>query len=153
MLEHDFDESLGYWTCMTSNALEKAMNEELAAHRITYQQWQVLAWLALEGGELAQSELTDRLKIEPPTLAGILDRMERADWVMRETDPLDRRRKIVRPTPAVEPVWKRMVACLKRVRARAFRGLTASQIRKARLIMATVLSNLDAHVPIRERAK
>src|SRR5688500_4323731 len=57
VLEHDFEESLGYWTYMTSNALEKAMNEELAAHGITYQQWQVLAWLSLEGGELTQSTL------------------------------------------------------------------------------------------------
>ena len=153
MLEHDFEESLGYWTYMTSNALEKAMNEELAAHGITYQQWQVLAWLSLEGGELTQSTLVERLKIEPPTLAGILDRMERDGWVQRATDPDDRRKKIVRPTPAVEPVWKRMVACAKQVRARAFRGLTAGTVRRTREVLATVLRNLGSQAARREKAK
>lgn len=152
MLEHDFEESLGYWAYMTSNALEKAMNEELASHGITYSQWQVLAWIALEGGQLAQSELGDRLKIEPPTLAGILERMERAGWVCRETDPNDRRKKIVRPTCSVEPVWKRMVTCLKRVRARAFDGLSLEQVRQARSVLAKVLSNLNSPVSIREKA-
>ena len=152
MLEQDFEESLGYWTYMTSNALEKAMNEELAAHGITYQQWQVLAWIALKEGELAQKELADKLKIVPATLAGILDRMERDGWVCRETDPNDRRKKIVRPTPAVEPVWKRMVACLKRVRTRAYRGLNADQVQYARSVLAVVLSNLGTPIPIREKA-
>jgi MarR family transcriptional regulator, transcriptional regulator for hemolysin len=151
LLEHDFEESLGYWTYMTSNALEKAMNEELAAHGITFQQWQVLAWIALEGGELAQSDLADRLKIEPPTLAGILERMERDGWVRRETDPDDRRRKIVRPTPAVEPVWKQMVTCAKQVRARAFRGLSAETIRQTRQVLATVLENLSSEAIRREK--
>jgi len=153
LLEHDFEESLGYWTCMASNALEKAMNEELAAHRITYQQWQVLAWLALAGGELAQSDLADRLQIEPPTLAGILDRMERSGWVIRATDPLDRRKKIVRPTPSVEPVWKRMVSCARQVRARAFRGLSAETIRRTRQVLTRVLKNLSSEAIQREKAK
>jgi MarR family transcriptional regulator for hemolysin len=151
VLEHDFEESLGYWAYMTSNALEKAMNEELATHGITFQQWQVLAWISLEGGELAQSDLADRLKIEPPTLAGILERMERDGWVRRATDPDDRRKKIVRPTPAVEPVWKRMVACAKQVRARAFRGLSAESIRQTREALATVLKNLSSDACRREK--
>jgi len=153
VLDHDFEESLGYWTCMTAHALEKAMNEELAAHGITYQQWQVLAWLSLKGGTLTQGELIERLKIEPPTLAGILERMERAGWVSRETDPEDRRKKIVRPTPAVEPVWKRMVACAKQVRAQAFKGLSEATVRQTREVLETVLNNLNVEATRREKAK
>ena len=55
MLEHDFEDSLGYWTCRTAHAMERAMNEELAAHGITFQQWQVLAWTALEGANAKSS--------------------------------------------------------------------------------------------------
>ncbi|MCE9533009.1 MAG: MarR family transcriptional regulator [Planctomycetes bacterium] len=152
MLDHDFKESLGYWTCQTAHALEKAMNEELAAHGITYQQWQVLAWLSLAGGEMTQGDLIERLKIEPPTLAGILERMERSGWVVRETDPEDRRKKIVRPTPAVEPVWKRMVTCAKQVRARAFRGLDEATVRQTREVLATVLENLSSDAARREKS-
>ena len=152
VLDHDFKESLGYWTCITAHALEKAMNEELAAHGITYQQWQVLAWLSIEGGTMTQSALVERLKIEPPTLAGILERMERDGWIIREADSQDRRKKIVRPTPAVEPVWKRMVGCLQRVRARAFRGLQASQVDQTCDALRTVLKNLNSPAPVREKS-
>ncbi len=152
MLDQDFEQSLGYWACLVAHALEKAMNEELAAHSITYQQWQVLAWLSLEGGELSQSALVERLKIEPPTLAGILDRMERAGWVVREADSADRRKKIVRATEAVEPMWKRMLSCLHRVRGRAFRGLTGDAIRQTREVLATVLKNLTSQAIRGEKA-
>jgi len=97
--------------------------------------------------------LIERLKIEPPTLAGILERMERAGWVSRETDPEDRRKKIVRPTPAVEPVWKRMVACAKQVRAQAFKGLSEATVRQTREVLETVLNNLNVEATRREKAK
>src|SRR5215475_9525250 len=75
VLEHDFKENLGYWVGMASRAFERALNEELAPHGITLRQCQVLGWLALEK-ELTLSQLADRLRIEPPTLVRILDRME-----------------------------------------------------------------------------
>jgi MarR family transcriptional regulator, transcriptional regulator for hemolysin len=150
VLEYDFEESIGYWTCLTARALEQAMNEELAAHGITYQQWQVLAWIALEG-DLTQSQLAERLRVEPPTMAGILDRMERSEWICRETDPEDRRRKIVRPMPRVRPVWDRMIACARRIRARATDGLTAAEVARTREALAKILHNLHADEPRKEK--
>ena len=82
MLDYDFQNSIGYWLCMASHAYERAMNEELTAHGITFRQCQVLAWLALEG-EQSQTELATRMNIEPPTLVRVLDRMERDGLVSR----------------------------------------------------------------------
>lgn len=82
MLEHDFEESVVCFMGRTARAFEKAINEELLPLGITFQQWQILAELALEG-ELYQFQLADRLQIQPPTLVGILDRMERDGWISR----------------------------------------------------------------------
>ena len=150
MLEHDFEDSLGYWTCLTAHAMERAMNDELAAHGITFQQWQVLAWTALEG-DLTQTQLAEKLRVEPPTLAGILDRMERDGWVRREPDAEDRRRKIVRPMPRVEPVWAKMIACARRVRARAMQGLSSTDIERTRDVLNKVLDNLNVRAPRKEK--
>jgi MarR family transcriptional regulator, transcriptional regulator for hemolysin len=150
VLEYDFEEGIGYWACLAARALEQAMNEELAAHGITYQQWQVLAWIALDG-EPTQTQLAERLRVEPPTLAGILDRMERNGWVTREADAEDRRRKIVRPTPQVRPVWDKMVACAHRVRARATAGLSTAEIARTRAALSKVLENLHAAEPRRAK--
>jgi MarR family transcriptional regulator for hemolysin len=75
VLEYDFESSIGYWIFMTSQAMERALNEELAPLGITHRQFQVLAWLACVG-VLSQAELAERMKVEAPTLAGILERME-----------------------------------------------------------------------------
>lgn len=142
MLEYDFEESIGYWICMTARAMEQAVNDELAPQGITYRQFQVLAWLALEGG-LSQIELADRLRIEAPTLVGILDRMEREQWIRREADPKDRRRKIIKPTPRVQPVWEKMTACARRVRGRAGIGISPEELELVKRVLAKVQNNLN----------
>lgn len=142
MLHHDFEQSIGYWSCLTSRALERSMNEELAPHGITYPQCQVLCWLALEG-ELSQSQLADRMRVEPPTLAGILDRMERDGWISREAAPHDRRRKIVRPAARVQPIWDTIMACIRRVRARATHGIDPDEVERARLVLVAISQNLN----------
>ena len=152
MLQYDFEESVGYWVVMTAHVLQRALNEELALHGITFRQWQVLAWLALEG-ELAQSELAERMDIEPPTLVGVLDRMERDGWISRNECPTDRRKKLVRPTERVEPVWSKMVACARKVRAQAVRGMDDSQVTQLKELLSAMQRNLRAESLVRETVR
>lgn len=147
MLRYEFDDSVGYWICMTSHVMRRALDEELAREEITFRQWEVLAWLALEG-ELSQAELADRLGIEAPTLAGILARMERGGWLERYPCPQDARKKRIRPTKKVEPVWNRMVQCCRRVRERAIAGLSAEELAQLKGICEKVRGNLaDPEAP------
>jgi MarR family transcriptional regulator, transcriptional regulator for hemolysin len=122
----DFETSLGYWLTVTTQAIHRALNDELAPTGITYRQSQVIGWLKLEG-ELPVGELAARMTIEPPTLVGILDRMERMGWIVRDECASDRRRKLIRLTAAAEPVWEQIVECCLRVRRTATAGLTSDQ--------------------------
>ena len=47
-------------------------------------------------GPLSPSALTRRAGLHPATITGILDRLERGSWVVREREPTDRRAVIVR---------------------------------------------------------
>jgi MarR family transcriptional regulator for hemolysin len=142
VLDYDFENSVGFWICQSSHALQRAFNEELAPQGITWRQCQVLGCLALEG-PLSQTDLADRMRIEPPTLVGILDRMERDGWIRRDGDKRDRRRKLVHPQPAAKPVWSKIVSCAKRVRAKATRGMSASQLSELKKLLNIVQSNLQ----------
>ena len=141
MLQYDFEQSITYWVILTSQALERALNAELAPHGITGPQMKVLAWISLDG-ELSQTELADRVGVEPPTLAGILDRMERAGWITRVPSAEDRRKKIVRPTPRVEPIWSQMVSCALAVRSRAVRDIPPNELHCTMRTLAKILDNL-----------
>ncbi len=143
LLAHDFESYVGYWICMASRAFERAMNEELAPSGITYRQCQVLAWLAIDGN-LSQTDLAERMRIEPPTLVGILDRMEREGWVRRESDASDRRKKLIAPLPKALPVWSKIVACSDKVRARGNQGVTPAEQELLKDILRRIIENLPS---------
>lgn len=149
VLEYDFENSVGYWVCQASHALQRAFNEELAPEGVTYRQAQVLGCLALEG-RLSQTDLAERMGIEPPTLVGIIDRMEQGGWIRRDGDKTDRRRKYIEPTPAARPVWAKIVAVAKRVRSRAARGLSRSELAQLKRLLAVVQENLQQDVEQRD---
>lgn len=47
-------------------------------------------------GPLSPSALARRAGLHPATMTGILDRLERGGWVVRERDPADRRSVVVK---------------------------------------------------------
>jgi MarR family transcriptional regulator, transcriptional regulator for hemolysin len=141
VLQHDFEQSIGYWLTLTTQAYHRALMEELAPHGITYRQSMVLGWLALEG-ELSQTELAAKMMVEPPTLVGILDRMERDGWITRHNCPNDRRKNLIRANPPAEPVWERILACGMRVRAQATAGLSERQLESLKKLLRRVQQNL-----------
>jgi DNA-binding MarR family transcriptional regulator len=48
-------------------------------------------------GPLSPSALARRAGLHPATMTGILDRLERDGWIVRERDPADRRGVLVQP--------------------------------------------------------
>lgn len=144
-MQYDFENSVGYWVTMTAHSLRRSLDTELAREKITLRQWEVLAWIALEG-ELSQAELSEKLGIEAPTLAGILSRMERDGWLIRFGCPQDRRKKRIKATEKAEAVWHRMVECCYRVREQATSGISQAELDQFKQTCETIRTNLDARV-------
>jgi MarR family transcriptional regulator, transcriptional regulator for hemolysin len=142
VLEYDFENSVGYWVCQASHALQRAFNEELVPQGVTFRQAQVLGCLAMET-RLSQTDLAERMGIEPPTLVGILDRMERDGWIRRMSDKADRRKKLVEATASAAPAWKKITAAAHRVRARATRGMSGPQLTQLKKLLSLVQRNLQ----------
>jgi MarR family transcriptional regulator for hemolysin len=143
VLQYDFEESVGCWLTMATQAYHRAVSDELEPHGITYRQSLVLGWLALEGA-LSQTELAGKMMVEPPTLVGILDRMERDGWIVRQNCPADRRKNLIRATSAAEPAWEKIVECAGRVRARATGGLSDRQLATLKKLLARINDNLKS---------
>ena len=142
VFQYDFESSIGYWIAITSHCYQQTLNDELAPYGITFRQFQVLAWLAYDG-ELSQTELARRMMVEPPTLVGILDRMQREGWIERRSCSLDRRRKQVALRPGAAPVWSKVVSCLTQIRRQATKGMSPQEVATLKNLLAKVQSNLD----------
>jgi DNA-binding MarR family transcriptional regulator len=52
--------------------------------------------LVTRHGPLSPSELARRAGLHPATMTGVLDRLERAGWIVRDRDPADRRGVLIR---------------------------------------------------------
>lgn len=50
-------------------------------------------------GPFSPGALAQRAGLHPATMTGVIDRLERDGWVMRERDPADRRAVLVRALP------------------------------------------------------
>lgn len=143
MLHFDFQTSVGYWLCTSAHAMQRALNEQLAPLGVTFRQWQVLAWLAIEGS-LAQSELAERMQIEPATLVTVLDRMEQHSWIVRAPCPGDRRKKLVRATEKAEPIWEESIACAQRTRDEAIKDFSPQEREQLFDYLQRIQGNLSA---------
>ena len=142
MLEYDWESSVGHWVCKTSHALKRALSACLADEGMTFRQWEVLAWLSVNG-DLSQAELADCMNIEPHTLAGVLRRMERDGWLERRCSPTDRRRNTIHPTDKAEEAWLRAVQCCQQVRSQAVSGLSREEIDQFKATCEKIRNNLS----------
>jgi MarR family transcriptional regulator, transcriptional regulator for hemolysin len=141
MVQYDFEESVGYWLTIAHQAYHREFSARLGPHGITYRQAQVLGWLASEG-KLTQAELAVRMFIEPPSLVGVLDRMEQNGWIAREPCCQDRRKKWIVLQPAVEPVWQQLAECARQLRAEAVQGFSAAEIATLRRLLSRLKKNM-----------
>jgi MarR family transcriptional regulator for hemolysin len=70
-----------------------------------------------------QAVLADLMYVEPMTLVGYLDALQKAGLIRRLPDPKDKRAKLIALTPAADPVLERIGTALKSVRSQALESI------------------------------
>lgn len=75
---------------------------------VTEQQWRVIRVLS-DRGELEIGQIAEAACIPGPSLTGVLERMERDDWVRRFRISTDQRKVIVELTPKAKRLVQRML--------------------------------------------
>ncbi len=70
--------------------MQRGLVSVLAKHDVTLPQFDVLATLKFGEG-VTQQELAERLLVTKGNVCGLLDRLERLEWVQRRPDPKDGR--------------------------------------------------------------
>lgn len=91
---------------------------------------------------LRQAAIADVMSVEPMTLVGNLDALERAGLVTRTVDPTDRRAKLVTLTDAADPVLERIEKVIMDVRADALAGLTEDECKALETMLSKLRGNL-----------
>lgn len=91
---------------------------------------------------LRQTALADRMNVEPMTLVGYLDALERAELIVRQADPADRRAKLIVLTEEADPVLDKIGAVMKDLREEVLFGLSEDQRKLLEGLLGTLKDNL-----------
>ena len=142
--EYDVAQDIGFALTQAARAYQQAMNAELAPYGVTVRQSQVVGWFR-KNGDLSHCQLARFLRIDPATLAGVMERMERDGLILRIVDRSDRRRKLIRLNHHAEELGETVVECSARVCARAVQGLSPQEIDALRRLLKRILQNLGEH--------
>ena len=85
----------------TTSCLKKRADEFFRPHNLTDVQFNTLMLLAHQSGQeegLSQARLSDMMLVNRANITALIDRMEKADLVVRTADASDRRYNIVKLT-------------------------------------------------------
>jgi DNA-binding MarR family transcriptional regulator len=89
-LDNPLDNSLGFRMAVAARSMKRSLEIKLNEYGITSSQYTVLEVLWKHNG-LSLSDLGKLLYFDNPTITGIIDRMEEANFVRRRRDKNNRR--------------------------------------------------------------
>ncbi len=122
--------------------LRYRMDELIAEHGLTGVQLGLLNRLAHTDG-LVQADLGRRMAIEPATLTGIVQRLEREGWVRRACDPDNRRLQRVWLTEKARQELPELQRLQTRHRRRALAGLSPADLVRLEELLDRIEGNLS----------
>jgi len=89
-----------------------------------------------------QAMLADRMYVEPMTLVGYLDTLEKAGLIRRCPDPNDKRAKLIELTPEANPLLERIGVALQTVRSKALEDVVPEDRKTLELLLQTMKDSL-----------
>lgn len=134
-------DSLGFQCALTFKCFTRALAKRLKGSGISPVQFIALAHLVAMG-PMRQSELAEYLSIAPPSVVRLIDRMKRDGWVVRRSDPDDRRVWQVVPTDIAAAAWEKLSAHAQAIVDAAYRDIDPEEITLTRRVLERLRANL-----------
>jgi DNA-binding MarR family transcriptional regulator len=131
----------------TFGLVERVMQPYFARFGISGSQWGVLRNLhraeqhGLPG--LRLSELSDRLLIRPPSVTGLVDRLERAGLAQRDAAPTDLRAKLLTLTRKGRLLVDKVLKLHEKQMATVLTGLTGAEQRELHRLLTVWRKHLE----------
>ncbi|AEF94988.1 transcriptional regulator, MarR family [Desulfotomaculum nigrificans CO-1-SRB] len=92
--QFNIEDSLGYLISKAHQWFSLCFKEKLAEYNLTPPQFGALAFLWKQDG-ISQVHLGNMMGKDRTTIGGIIDRLEKEDLVVRQSDPEDRRTNLI----------------------------------------------------------
>ena len=140
----DRREDIGFLIHKIDNRIKTRIDNQLKKNDLTFSQSQLLHHLEKHEGMLNQKELQKIMNVSHPTIVGLVQRLETNGFVRTETDPSDRRNKIVYVTEAAQKFKEELMKRRKKSNKKMLEGISAEDLETARKVLNRMLDNINA---------
>lgn len=144
------DDRLIYLLFTAGQKLRNYLNSALSAEgaKVTVAQSGILFLLKQQNGR-SMTELSQLMELDNSSITGLIDRLERAGLVSRNSDPADRRLSNVYITPrGLEEVNKAKVV-IRKVNEEIKEGFTAEQVDTFKSVLKSFSPKFNSKLPSR----
>ena len=145
----DIGEAAGRYINRLAGYIRKNLDDFAAKQGITPAEGRTLQYIAAQKRDLCQKDIEEEYGLRPASASQLLQGMESAGLIRRETDPQDRRRKRLVITPQREESAAQMLADIERMEERLIEGIEPEKLEVFFEVMDKMLEN----VPREGRAK
>ena len=141
---NDIDERFSAALHNSSRAWRQALDRRLRYLGVSQASWMTIALAAKAREPLSQSELADRLGVEPATMVAMVDRLMKAGLVTRVPSATDRRIKRVVLTAPGNVLYERLTAEAAAFRQQLLLGLPREKLLTATEVLESLQGLIDA---------
>ena len=133
------DDYLSYLLARASHTVYREFHAQVQAAGLSPLQWRLLATLS-DGDGLTIGELAREILAQQPTLTKLVQRMEKAGWVLRGADPADARRTLVFETRQGRDTVAALLAEAKAHEHSLLQGFSERDVAALKKILRTLIS-------------
>jgi|GEM_PF-1574164 len=136
---------------LLQSVIMRRANSAVAVEGLTFQQWLALGAIAHRAEEgIRHSELGTLLRLSKAPVTGMVDRLERAGWVVRKPDADDRRASRIMVTEEGVQAWRRAHHVMRKSSVELFGGLDDTEKYQLLSILGNLLDKATATEEIPE---
>jgi DNA-binding MarR family transcriptional regulator len=124
----------------------RVMSASVAKDNLTIQQFSVMRLIGRHG-PLPMNRLSDELRVSPPNITGVVDRLEKQGLVKRVPSATDRRTKEIHLTEKGDALYRKVTKGYSEFLQQALNELTSEE----QEILAKLMSKLAREIRKKER--
>ncbi|NOX14865.1 MAG: MarR family transcriptional regulator [Epsilonproteobacteria bacterium] len=128
----------------TARLWKMILSQRLKPLRLSYAKWSAMLLLSRQKDGIIQNELAKLLSIENPTLARILNSLEKDGWIKRVQHSTDKRVKIVYFTDIGEKKFEDSKYIINDLRQEILSGVNDKMLKQNIKTLKTIFKNLTS---------
>jgi DNA-binding MarR family transcriptional regulator len=141
--DYQINESIGYLVKRLRTCMERAVDDEMAAHDLTGAQWGPLLAIHFGLGDTA-AELARIASVDTGAMTRMLDRLETKGLLRRSPCPNDARVMRLALTAAGQKLCRQIPYGLSRVLNSLLRGFSAAEVATFKSMVRRMLANAES---------